>query len=103
MLAEKSQLYSRTRSEAGVAATADPKSGLLLGPISLFSAIPSPLPGEDPGAHVDVPGISAQSNHVRVSPLELTGLYPSMLRADSCVTYLLALTFSAVLAFPNRS
>src|SRR5258706_7483814 len=102
-LAAQSHAYSRRRLGSGVAATADPNNGLLLGPISLSCATSSPLVGRTVGEQVDVPGMRLQSSHVRVSPVELIGLKPNTESAESCVAYLLTLNFSAVLALPNRS
>src|SRR5439155_2024536 len=50
-----------------------------------------------------VPGVRSVSSQIRVSPVALIGLYGMRVKDESCVRYLLALNFSAVLALPKRS
>src|SRR6516164_190745 len=64
-----SQLCTRRMSGAGFRSDRTPKVVLEVGPISLSSTMPSPLVGSPAwaGSQVDVPGMSAQSNQLRVS------------------------------------
>src|SRR5438309_94738 len=90
------RLYSRLKFGSSVRFVILPKFGLLLGPISLSSAMPLPLVGRlRPARSVSV--------HVRVSVNVATGLNRFANVLTSGVMYLPKLAFSAVLPLPNTS
>src|SRR5260370_40887875 len=90
------RLYSRVKFWSSVRFVILPKFGLLLGPISLSCAIPSPLVGRFRPAR----SVSVQ---VRVSVKVAIGLKRLANVLTSGVMYLPKLAFRAVFPLPNRS
>src|SRR5712691_261595 len=89
-------------SGSGCRAGVRPNRLLLLGPISLFWAMPSLLVGSARLEHVDVPGRKSQSDQLRVSLCSTSGLYRFAKSVVKFRLYLLTLPLSAVFASPVR-
>src|ERR1700680_4791885 len=96
-------LNGRWRFGSGRRPVATPKFALLLGPISLLCAMPSPLVGRTWVEQVEVPGIKLQSNQLRRSLTWSKGLERVARSVARHSMYLLAENLSAVFASPWRS